>query len=159
MNRTPEPSPSAPQSSDNKPADQKSADPNRSRRRFLALSLIVLLPLVAGVLWSAGETGTKEPDPDALYRYLAIYSETFNLVRQAYVEPSDVSTLLAGAMEGSTDALDPFSIYLPPALPGAQEGLLLPGVRHAGLVILKDRGVAYVAGVEEGSSAAAAALE
>jgi carboxyl-terminal processing protease len=154
MNLTPPPSPSVPRSSDQKPAD-----PNRSRRRFLALSLLVLLPLVAGVLWSAGETGEKEPDPDALYRYLAIFSETFNLIRQAYVEPTDVSMLLAGAMEGSTDALDPFSIYLPPALPSAQEDVLLPGVRHAGLVILKDRGVAYVAGVEEGSSAAAAELE
>jgi carboxyl-terminal processing protease len=149
MNRTPPPSPSAP----------NSADPNRSRRRFLALSLFVLLPLVAGVLWSASESGEKEPDPDALYRYLAIFSETFNLVRQAYVEPTDGSMLLAGAMEGSTDALDPFSIYLPPALPSAEEGTLLPGVRHSGLVILKDRGVAYIAGVEEGSSAAAAGVQ
>ena len=138
-------------------SDLPPADPNRSRRRFLALSLIVLLPLVGGVLWSSGETGEKEPDPDALYRYLAIFSETLNLVRQTYVEPTDISTLLAGAMEGSTDALDPFSIYLPPALPAAGEADLVPGVRHAGLVVLKDRGVAYVAGVEEGSAAVAAA--
>lgn len=141
------------------PSDLRSGDSNRSRRRFLAVSLAVLLPLVAGVLWSAGENGEKEPDPDALYRYLAIFSETLNLVRQTYVEPTDTSTLLAGAMEGSTDALDPFSIYLPPALPAAGEGELVPGVRHAGLVILKDRGVAYVAGVEEGSAAAASGIE
>ena len=140
-------------------SDLPPADPNRSRRRFLALSLIVLLPLVGGVLWSAGETGEKEPDPDALYRYLAIFSETLNLVRQTYVEPTDISTLLAGAMEGSTDALDPFSIYLPPALPAAGEADLVPGVRHAGLVVLKDRGVAYVAGVEEGSAAVAADVQ
>ncbi len=134
-------------------------DPNRSRRRFLSLSLIVLLPLVAGVLWSAAESRDKEPDPDSLYRYLAIFSETLNLVRQAYVEPTDISTLLAGAMEGSTDALDPFSIYLPPAVPAAGESELLPGVRHAGLIILKDRGVAYVAGVEEGSQGVAADVQ
>ena len=141
------------------PADLPPGDPNRSRRRFLALSLVVLLPLVGGVLWSAGENAEKEPDPDSLYRYLAIFSETLNLVRQTYVEPTDISTLLAGAMEGSTDALDPYSIYLPPAVPAADEGALVPGVRHAGLVILKDRGVAYVAGVEAGSAAVAADVQ
>ena len=141
------------------PSDPPARDPNRSRRRFLALSLLVMLPLVGGVLWSAGDAGDKEPDPDSLYRYLAIFSETLNLVRQTYVEPTDISTLLAGAMEGSTDALDPFSIYLPSAVPAAGEGDLLPGARHAGLVVLKDRGVAYVAGVEEGSPAVAAGVE
>lgn len=161
MSTPPDRGPSAPMNrlQPPSPTDLPPGDSNRSRRRFLALSLAVLLPLVAGVLWSAGETGEKEPDPDALYRYLAIFSETLNLVRQTYVEPTDISTLLAGAMEGSTDALDPFSIYLPPALPAAGESELVPGVRHAGLVVLKDRGVAYVAGVEEGSAAAAAALE
>ncbi len=88
MNRPSQPSPSV----------LPPSDPNRPRRRFLALSLIVLLPLVAGVLWSASEVGDKEPDPDALYRYLSIFSETLNLVRQTYVEPTDISTLLAGAM-------------------------------------------------------------
>ena len=141
------------------PSDLPPRDPNRSRRRFLALSLVVMLPLVGGVLWSAADTGDKEPDPDSLFRYLAIFSETLNLVRQTYVEPTDISTLLAGAMEGSTDALDPFSIYLPSAVPVAQEGELLPGARHAGLVVLKDRGVAYVAGVEEGSPAVTAGVE
>ena len=141
------------------PSDLPPRDPNRSRRRFLALSLVVMLPLVGGVLWSAAETGDKEPDPDALYRYLAIFSETLNLVRQTYVEPTDISTLLAGAMEGSTDALDPFSIYLPSAVPAAKEMELVPGARHAGMVVLKDRGVAYVAGVEEGSPAVAADIQ
>ncbi len=118
-----------------------------------------MVPLVGGVLWSAGDVADKEPDPDALYRYLAIFSETVNLVRQTYVEPIEMGTLLAGAMEGSTDALDSFSIYLPSAVPTDQESELLPGARHAGLVILKDRGVVYVAGVEDGSSGVAADLQ
>ena len=54
--------------------------PNGAR---LALSLVVLLPLVGGVLWSASESGEKEPDPDALYRYLAIFSETLKIPLKA----------------------------------------------------------------------------
>jgi len=135
------------------------SDPNRQRRRFLLLSLLVLVPLVAAVLWSASDDGKKEPGPDALYRYLAIFSETLNLVRQSYVEPTDVGTLLAGAMEGSTDALDAFSIFLPAAVPVDAEAAVIPGARHAGLLLLKDRGVAFAASVEDGSVAAAAGFE
>ena len=145
--------------SNSNPSPPPAADPQRSRRRFLAISVLVMLPLVAGVLWSAGESAEKEPDPDALYRYLTIFSETVNLVRQAYVEPNDLSTLVAGAMEGSTDALDPYSIYVPAAVSEAEVAALLPGSRHSGLTLLKDRGVAYVAGVEAGSAAAAAGIE
>ena len=141
------------------PSDTPPVDPDRARRRFFALSLVILLPLVGGVLWSAAESGDKEPDPDSLYRYLAIFSETLNLVRQTYVEPTEMGTLLAGAMEGSTDALDSFSIYLPSAVPADQEDQLIPGARHAGLVILKERGVAYVAGVEAGSPAVTADVQ
>ncbi|MEO8277127.1 MAG: S41 family peptidase [Thermoanaerobaculia bacterium] len=150
------PSQRPPESPDN---SRPAVDPNRSRRRFLAISMLVLLPLVGGVLWSSSEVGDKEPDPDSLYRYLAIFSETLNLVRQTYVEQTDMGTLLAGAMEGSTDALDPYSIYLPSAVSVAEEKELVPGARHSGLVVLKDRGVAYVASVEEGSPAVTAQFE
>ena len=50
---------------------------------------------------------------DSLFKHLAIFSEVLGLVRNNYVDPTDISTLLAGAMDGSTDALDAFSIYLP----------------------------------------------
>ena len=134
-------------------------DPNRSRRRFLAVSIALLLPLTAGVLVHAARTEEKEPGGDALYKYLSVFSETLNLVRQNYVETTDPGTLLAGAMEGSTDALDPYSIYLPSTVTAGEEADVIPGARHAGLLVLKDRGVAFAASVEKGSAAAAAGLE
>lgn len=134
-------------------------DPNRSRRRFLLVSLVLLVPLVAGVLLSAARPEAKEPGGDELYKYLSIFSETLNLVRQNYVEAPDLGTLLAGAMEGSTDALDPYSIFLPASVTVAEEPDVLPGARHAGLVVLKDRGVAYAASVEAGSAADLAGVE
>jgi len=134
-------------------------DPNRSRRRFLAVSIALLLPLTAGVLVHAARTDEKEPGGDALYKYLAIFSETLNLVRQNYVETTDPGTLLAGAMEGSTDALDPYSIFLPATVTAAEEAAVVPGARHAGLLLLKDRGVAFAAAVEKGSAAATAGVE
>ncbi|MGE0641433.1 MAG: S41 family peptidase [Thermoanaerobaculia bacterium] len=134
-------------------------DPDRSRRRFLAVSLVVLLPLVAGVLLNAARPTDDEPDADSLYKYLSVFSETLNLVRQNYVETTDLGTLLAGAMEGSTDALDPYSIFLPGSVSTEEEPDVIPGARHAGLVVLKDRGVAYAAAVEAGSEAEKAGLE
>jgi carboxyl-terminal processing protease len=134
-------------------------DSNRSRRRFLAISIALLLPLTAGVLVHAARPDEKEPGGDALYKYLAIFSETLNLVRQNYVETTDPGTLLAGAMEGSTDALDAYSIFLPASVTAAEESSVVPGARHAGLLVLKDRGVAFAASVEKGSAAAAAGLE
>lgn len=134
-------------------------DPDRTRQRFLGISLLVLVPLVAGVLLNAARPKDDEPDADSLYKYLAVFSETLNLVRQNYVESADLGTLLAGAMEGSTDALDPYSIFLPASVTIAEEPQVVPGVRHAGLVVLKDRGVAYAAAVEAGSAAARAGLE
>lgn len=134
-------------------------DPDRPRLRFLALSLLLLLPLVAGVLLHAARPDEKEPGGDQLYKYLSIFSETLNLVRQNYVETTDIGALMAGAMEGSTDALDPYSIFLPASVTADEEPVVTPGSRHGGLVVLKDRGVAFAASVEAGSAAAAAGVE
>jgi carboxyl-terminal processing protease len=134
-------------------------DPDRPRLRFLALSLLLLLPLVAGVLLHAARPDEKEPGGDQLYKYLSIFSETLNLVRQNYVESSDIGALMSGAMEGSTDALDPYSIFLPASVTADEEPVVTPGSRHGGLVVLTDRGVAFAASVEAGSAAAAAGVE
>jgi hypothetical protein len=88
---------------------------NRSRSLFLSLSLAVLLPVATGVLWSAVSSTRNDDGEDSLYKYLSIFSEVFSLVRSSYVDGTDADALLGGALEGVTDALDPFSNLVPAA--------------------------------------------
>jgi carboxyl-terminal processing protease len=131
---------------------------NRSRALFLVLSLAVLAPLVTGVLWSAADRRADDGE-DSLYKYLAIFSEVLGLVRNNYVDPAELDQLLAGAMDGSTDALDSFSIFLPKGSADVYRRALEIGNAHSGVVALKDHGIAFVVAVEEGSPGDAAGLE
>jgi len=131
---------------------------NRSRALFLALSLAVLIPVVSGVLWSATRVGA-ESDEDSLYKHLAIFSEVLGLVRSSYVDETDLAQLIAGAMDGSTDALDPLSVYLPAEAIAPYARAESVGTSHSGIYTLRSRGIAYVLAVEEGSPAAAAGFE
>lgn len=131
---------------------------NRSRALFLALSLAVLIPVVSGVLWSATRAGA-ESDEDSLYKHLAIFSEVLGLVRSSYVDETDLAQLIAGAMDGSTDALDPLSVYLPAEAIAPYAKAEAVGTAHSGIYALRSRGIAYVLAVEEGSPAAAAGFE
>jgi len=131
---------------------------NRSRALFLALSLAVLIPLVSGVLWSATRAGASD-DEDSLYKHLAIFSEVLGLVRSSYVDETDLSQLIVGAMDGSTDALDPLSVYLPAEAVAPYARSEAVGTAHSGIYALRSRGIAYVLAVEEGSPAAAAGFE
>ena len=86
---------------------------SRSRILFFLLSAVVVFPLLAATLLRAADTGRPQPEEDSFYKYLAVFSETLGLVRQAYVDEPDMDTLMAGALDGTTDALDPFSLYVP----------------------------------------------
>ena len=86
---------------------------SRSRILFFFLSAVVVFPLLAATLLRAAATGQSQPEEDSFYKYLAVFSETLGLVRQAYVDEPDMDTLMAGALDGTTDALDPFSLYVP----------------------------------------------
>ena len=79
---------------------------NRSRFAFVmgSLAALVLLTALKGPVLSPGRDPVLKP--------LAIFTEVLNLTRSNYVEPVDVSTLLAGAYDGVTDAIDPFSYYV-----------------------------------------------
>lgn len=124
---------------------------SRSRILFFLISAVVVLPLLAATLLRAADTSQSQPGEDSLYRYLAVFSETLGLVRQAYVDEPDVNTLMAGALDGTTDALDPFSLYVPaPEVADYLEANAV-GRRYSGLTLLKERGVAYVVAVEKGS--------
>jgi len=73
----------------------------------LLLALFVVLPGMG-----ADEKDTERND--TLYRPLGLFTEVLGLVRSNYVEPVELKPLLAGAFAGMTEALDPFSEYVPP---------------------------------------------
>ena len=132
---------------------------NRSRALFLALSLALLVPLVTGVLWSAADRRSDDEGADSFFKHLAIFSEVLGLVRNNYVDPTDLDRLLAGAMDGSTDALDAFSIYLPAEGVERYTRAIALGSSRSGLIAVRDRGIAFVVAVEAGSPGAAAGFE
>jgi carboxyl-terminal processing protease len=133
---------------------------NRSRIFFFILSAILVFPLLAATLLRAADTNpAAKSEDDSLYKYLAVFSETLGLVRQAYVDEPDMDILMAGALDGTTDALDPFSIYVPASEITAYMRASTVGLRHTGLTLLKERGIAYVVGVEKGSPADVAGIK
>ncbi len=132
---------------------------NRSRILFFFLSALIVFPLLAATLLRAAETGQAKPEEDSFYKYLAVFSETLGLIRQAYVDEPDMNTLMAGALDGTTDALDPFSLYVPASEVAGYLQADTVGRRHSGLTLLKERGIAYVVAVEKGSPADAAEVK
>ncbi len=125
---------------------------SRSRIIFFLLSAILVFPLLAATLLRAADTGpAKKPEDDSFYKYLAVFSETLGLVRQAYVDEPDMNTLMAGALDGTTDALDPFSLYVPASQVSGFLQASTVGRRYSGLTLLKERGIAFVVAVEKGS--------
>lgn len=124
---------------------------SRSRILFFLISAIIVFPLLAATLLRAADSGQARPEDDSFYKYLAVFSETLGLVRQAYVDEPDMNTLMAGALDGTTDALDPFSLYVPASEVSGFLQAETVGKRYSGLTLLKERGIAYVVAVEKGS--------
>jgi carboxyl-terminal processing protease len=129
---------------------------NRARIVFFLGSAAVVLGLLSGSLFGAAGEGDR--GDDSLYKHLSVFTEVLSLIRQAYVDPPDVEALMAGALDGTTDALDPFSLYVPESEVERYRLAREIGTRHSGLTLLKERGVAYVVAVEPGSPAAAAEI-
>lgn len=130
---------------------------SRGRLIFLSLSLVTVL-LVAGGRMLAESNRQQDPGEDSLYKYLSVFTEVFSLVNRTYVDELDDAELMAGAVEGSLDALDPFALYIPKDAMSLYDTVRQVGVTHSGILVLKQRGVAYVAAVEEGSPAALAGI-
>jgi carboxyl-terminal processing protease len=128
---------------------------NRSRLLFLLLSLVVMVPIVTGTLMARSE----DEGDDSLFKYLSVFQDVLRLIRQAYVEEVSVDMLMEGALDGASDALDPFSTFVPAeSVEGFREALAV-GARHSGLTVAKDRGIVYVVSVTAGSPAALAGIE
>lgn len=131
---------------------------SRSRLAFLLASLLTVFLLLGGTLFAASSTGTAGGD-DSPYKYLSVFMEVFGLATRAYVDEPKTASLLDGAFEGSIDALDPFSLYVPADAVATFEATRKVGSKLSGLVLLKERGVAYVVAVEPGSPADKAGLD
>jgi carboxyl-terminal processing protease len=102
----------------------------------------------------------KEPDTfDSYVKYLKVFSEVFGLIRDTYVDEPKTDALMAGALEGVTDAMDPFTVYVPASAVAGYQKALAAGKRLSGLSLLKERGATLVMAVEKGSPADGAGLK
>jgi carboxyl-terminal processing protease len=130
---------------------------NRSRLVFLVISGLLVLTILSGTLLGAP---TREGEgEDSLYKYLSVFTEVLRLVRQAYVDETDLDLLMNGALDGTPDALDPFSMYVPEDAVTAYLASRQVGPTRSGLRVAKERGVAYVVAVQEKGPAATLGLQ
>ena len=131
---------------------------SRSRVIFFLVSFLLVLPILGETLLRAAERGEPK-DEDSFYKYLSVFTEVLGLVRQAYVDQPEMDVLISGALDGTTDALDPFSIYVPAKEVEAYLSARAVGLRNSGLVLLKEHGIVYVVAAEKGSPAEAAGIK
>ncbi|MDH3402830.1 MAG: S41 family peptidase [Acidobacteriota bacterium] len=122
----------------------------RSRLIFMAFSVACLAPFATGALIGADAGGE-----DSLFKELSVLSEVLTLIQRTYVDETSIGDLLAGALEGATDALDPLSTFVPAEHAATYAETLRVGSSVSGLVVAKDRGIAYVVAAVDGGPAAA----
>lgn len=120
---------------------------------FLAVSVALLLSLLGGALF--GQATQK----NNVFRYLSIFTEVFDLVRNNYVDQVPSEQLLDGAFSGVTDAVDEFSYYVPPAQMAAYRNFTDVEDNGIGLVVTKRFGYGYIIAPVAGSPAAKAGIE
>lgn len=125
---------------------------NRSRALFVVVSVCALASLRA----VSGPEGTGR---DPATRALSIFSEVFSLTRSNYVEPTDSKTLLEGAYDGMSDALDPFSYYVPAASMAAYKAQQAAGAASTGIVFARRGGYPFVVAPLPGSPAEKAGVK
>ena len=128
------------------------------------LASLALLGTLFVVLPGLGADEKKEKGgKDGLYRPLGLFTEVLSLVRGNYVEKVEVKPLLAGAFSGMTEAMDPFSEYVPPEKMAAFEAARAAREKadhvDSGLVLARRAGYPVVVTAVPGSPAAAAGIE
>ena len=133
----------------------------RNRAFGVAASAALLLALFV-VLPGVGADEKEREKREGLYRPLGLFTEVLSLVRANYVEPVESKPLLAGAFAGMTEAMDPFSEYIPPdrmAAFTAYQASKQKELPELGLVLAKRFGYPVVVAPVAGSPAAAAGLK
>lgn len=132
---------------------------SRGRLIFLFVSLATVFLVVAGTLLASTAGRGQDDGKDSLYKYLSVFTEVLSLVDRAYVDDAKMESLMAGAFEGAADALDPFSLYVPSSEVDAYVKSLDVGTSRSGLLVLKERGVAFAASVTVGGPAEKAGVK
>ena len=122
---------------------------NRSRLLFVVCSLAALVSLRA----------VSGPGKDPATRALSIFSDVFSLTRANHVESADPKTLLEGAYDGMSDALDPFSYYVPAAERASYQAHQASGAVGPGIVVARRGGFPYVVAPLPGSAAEKAGVK
>jgi len=121
----------------------------------LLLALFVVLP-------GMGADEKNKEGKEALYRPLGLFTEVLGLVRSNYVEPIELKPLLAGSFSGMTEAMDPFSEYVPPdkmaAFSAFEAAKEKREVLDTGIVLARRFGFPVVVAGVAGSPAAAAGV-
>ena len=84
----------------------------RGRLIFIFASLLTVSLVISGTMWAATSSRQGDDGNDSLYKYLSVFTEVLGLVQRAYVDQTEIEILMAGAFEGTADALDPFSLYV-----------------------------------------------
>ncbi len=125
---------------------------NRSRLLFVVGSLAALFSIRA-------VTAPGGPGRDPATRSLSIFSDVFSLTRSNYVEPADAKTLLDGAYDGMSDALDPFSYYVPASERAAFRAQQASGAVGPGIIVARRGGFPYVIAPIPGSPAEKAGVK
>ena len=120
---------------------------------FLTLSAVMMILLLAGALFGQASQKTS------VYRYISIFSEVLDLVRNNYVDQVSSEQLMEGAFNGVTDAIDEFSYYVPPSQMNAYKNFVDVEDNGLGLVVSKRFGYAYVIAPVAGSPAEKAGIE
>ncbi len=126
----------------------------RNRSTFFLLSLTLLLPLAASVVWSQNESRDAGAQSDSVFKYLGLFTEVLGLIRREYVDPVNSEQLLAGAVEGAVEALGPGAVWVPQVAAERYAAALRPERAETGLTLRRERGIPYVTSVLEGSPAA-----
>jgi len=129
----------------------------RGRLLFIVVSLAVVAVMVGGSLLAT--TTRRNDGADSPYKYISMFVEVLDLVHRAYVDDVDPAVLMDGALEGATDALGPFALYVPAEARERFEQAQAIGSSRSGLTVFKERGIAFIAGVVPGSPAHEAGLE
>ena len=125
----------------------------KSRGRLFVLILsfpIILFAVVGGFMGKAMAQGEA-------YRPLAIFEDVITLIMNNYVEEVDTNKVMAGAMHGLADGLDPDSAFLDVNRAKAYEKNEMAGSGRTGLELTRNYYLRVIA-ARDGSPAARAGL-